>query len=208
GRGRPYFRRGYRGRDTPLRVPAMIPGPEPGVPAPPAEPPRGNCANCGTPLLGEHCYTCGQPVKGLVRHFSSLMGDVFDSVFEWDARTPRTLWPLLARPGHLTLEYFAGRRVRYVSPFRLFFFLAVVAFFVGRLAVSFDDQNPVPVGGDSGIETARSIVEVEQARDRALAEIAASRAKFEDGPAPPDGAVGAVGRRAAEATLRAGETAI
>src|SRR5690606_15565708 len=193
---------------SPAGPASMSTAPDPAAPALPPEPPRGDCANCGTPLLGEHCYACGQPVKGLVRHFSSLVGDVFDSVFEWDARTPRTLWPLLARPGHLTLEYFAGRRVRYVSPFRLFFFMAIVAFFVGRLTISFGDQNPVPVGGDSGIETARSIVEVEQARDRALAEIAASRAKFEDGPAPPDGAVGAVGRRAAEATLRAGETAI
>ncbi len=182
--------------------------PDPAAPARPPEPPRGDCANCGTPLLGEHCYACGQPVKGLVRHFSSLVGDVFDSVFEWDARTPRTLWPLLARPGHLTLEYFAGRRIRYVSPFRLFFFMAIIAFFVGRLTISFGDQNPVPVGGDSGIETARSIVEVEQARDRALARIAAARTKLEGGPGPDDGGVGAVGRRATEASLRAGETAI
>ena len=186
----------------------MIPGPEPGVPAPPAEPPRGNCANCGTPLLGEHCYTCGQPVKGLVRHFSSLMGDVFDSVFDWDARTPRTLWPLLVRPGHLTLEYFAGRRVRYVSPFRLFFFLAVVAFFVGRLAVSFDD-DAVRVGGDSGIETARSIAEVEQARDRALAEIADARARLEaGGQATPPKPGGILGGRGAQAALDTSEVAI
>src|SRR5690606_40517867 len=113
-------------------------GPEPAAPArTPA--PRGACANCGTPLLGDHCYACGQPVKGLVRHFSSIVGDVLDSVFEWDARTPRTLWPLLAKPGYLSLEYLAGRRVRYVSPFRLFFFLAIVAFFVGRLVISADD---------------------------------------------------------------------
>ena len=131
--------------------------------------PQAACANCGTPLLGEHCYACGQPVKGLVRHFSSLVGDVLDSVFEWDSRTPRTLWPLLARPGYLTLEYLAGRRIRYVSPFRLFFFIAVVAFFVGTLPVSFGEDSPVQFGGDSGIETARDIAVVELARDRALA---------------------------------------
>ena len=73
---------------------------------PPAASTHGDCANCGTPLLGEHCYACGQPVKGLVRHFSSLVGDVLDSVFEWDGRLPRTLWPLLAKPGYLTTEYF------------------------------------------------------------------------------------------------------
>ena len=32
---------------------------------PPAASTHGDCANCGTPLLGEHCYACGQPVKGM-----------------------------------------------------------------------------------------------------------------------------------------------
>jgi len=182
----------------------MNSSPEPAAPAPtPA--PRGACANCGTPLLGDHCYACGQPVKGLVRHFSSIVGDVLDSVFEWDARTPRTLWPLLAKPGYLSLEYLAGRRVRYVSPFRLFFFLAIVAFFVGRLVISADDGTgaALNIGGDSGIEVARSIEEVEQARERALAEIGTAREKLRaaaaGGRAPP---------RGADAALDAAETAI
>ena len=190
--------------------------PQPPPAATPAVPPAPGpaCANCGTPLLGEHCYACGQPVKGLVRHFSSLMGDVLDSVFEWDARTPRTLWPLLARPGYLTLEYLAGRRIRYVSPFRLFFFIAVLTFFVGKLTLSFGADNPVQLGGDSGIETARDIAEVEQARDRALARLAAERAELapkiaaaENHARVPN--VGAItGLRTADAALQASETAI
>ncbi|MDB6163402.1 MAG: hypothetical protein JWL98_834, partial [Xanthomonadaceae bacterium] len=91
------------------------------------------CQNCGTPLLGPHCYRCGQPVSGLVRHFTSIMGDALDSILNIDARVFRTLWPLLARPGYLSCEYFAGRRVRYVSPVRLFVFLSIVTFFVARL---------------------------------------------------------------------------
>ena len=172
------------------------------------------CANCGTGLLGEHCYACGQPVKGLVRHFSSLVGDVLDSVFEWDGRTPRTLWPLLARPGYLTREYIAGRRIRYVSPFRLFFFIAVVTFFIGKLTLSFGDENPVQLGGDPGIETARDIAEVEQARDRALAGLAAERAELapkiaaaeDDARIPSVGTI--TGLRTADAALQAAETAI
>jgi hypothetical protein len=54
------------------------------------------CANCGTPLLGPHCYRCGQPVDGLVRHFGSIMGDFLDTVLNIDARVFRTLWPLLS----------------------------------------------------------------------------------------------------------------
>ena len=173
--------------------------------------PRPDCANCGAALMGEHCHACGQPVKGLVRHFSSLVGDVLDSVFDWDSRTPRTVWPLLARPGYLTLEYFAGRRIRYVSPFRLFFFIAVLTFFIGKLTLSFGNESTVQLGGDSGIETALDIAQVEQARDRALARIAASRAELEAGASAAgagDGIGADVGRRTAAAALTAGEAAI
>jgi hypothetical protein len=45
-----------------------------------------------------------------------------------------TLPPLFARPGCLTLEYFAGRRTRYVAPFRLMFWLCLLAFFVSAMA--------------------------------------------------------------------------
>ncbi|MCR6663175.1 MAG: DUF3667 domain-containing protein [Luteimonas sp.] len=149
-------------------------------PPPIPDPDRGNCLNCGIPLLGDHCYACGQPVKGLVRHFSSLVGDFLDSVFDWDGRLPRTTWPLFVRPGHLTLEYFAGHRVRYVSPVRLFFFLAILTFFVGRLVVSFDEgRNPIDLRSNSAIEVARDIGEVEAARDKALAGIARAREELE-----------------------------
>lgn len=158
------------------------------------------CANCGLALLGEYCYACGQPVKGLVRHFSSVVGDVLDSVFSWDSRTPRTLWPLLVRPGFLTREYFDGRRIRYVSPVRLFFFIAVVTFFVGRLTLNFGLDGAVQLGGDSGIETARDIAEVEQARDLALARLETARGDV----AGQGGSAG----RAAEAALRASEEAL
>ena len=84
------------------------------------------CGNCGTELLGETCYQCGQPTKGLVRQFSSIMGDFLDTVLNIDSRVFRTMGPLIFKPGYLTQEYFSGRRIRFVSPVRLFFFLAVL----------------------------------------------------------------------------------
>ena len=100
---------------------------------PPAPPPA--CANCGVPLCGKYCCACGQPVQGLVRHFGSVLGDVMDSVFNIDARIIHTLLPLYFRPGKLTLDYFAGKRTRYVTPFRLVFFLAIIAFFAIQLSL-------------------------------------------------------------------------
>ena len=185
---------------------------------PPAASTHGDCANCGTPLLGEHCYACGQPVKGLVRHFSSLVGDVLDSVFEWDGRLPRTLWPLLAKPGYLTLQYFAGHRIRYVSPFRLFFFLAVLTFFIGKLTVSFGESGGVDFGGDNAIETALTVEEVEKARDEALAALAKAKADVATGVGTATQAAksghdtadtGAdIGRRVSDAAISGGETAV
>jgi len=100
-----------------------------------------HCENCGTPLQGEHCYACGQPTKGLVRHFPSILGDFVDTVFDIDGRIWRTLWPLLFRPGHLTLEYLRGHRVRFVSPVRLFVFLSVLAFLAMQWSIHWDEDT-------------------------------------------------------------------
>jgi len=105
-------------------------------PAPTAQDaPKLVCANCGAELLGPHCYACGQPIKGMVRHLTSILADVADTVLNIDSRIFRTLKPLLLRPGYLTNEYLAGRRVRYVTPFRLYFFLSVIAFLVMQISL-------------------------------------------------------------------------
>jgi hypothetical protein len=132
------------------------------------------CQNCGKPLLGDHCYSCGQPTKGLVRQFSSIVGDFLDSVFEWDSRTVRTVGPLLYRPGHLTTEYFAGRRVRYVSPVRLFVFLCLVSFFALQFAVDID----IPGGTERStpFDDADSVEQLEQIRDERLQTLRAEQA--------------------------------
>src|SRR3954466_16336822 len=140
--------------------------------------PGAACQNCGAPLLGPHCYRCGQPVTGLVRHFTSVVGDFLDTVLNIDARAFRTLWPLFAKPAYLSCEYFAGRRVRYVSPVRLFVFLSIVTFFVARLTLS--------LGGDAiqfnddAIANATTVSQVEGLRDKALAKLSRSRAEVHD----------------------------
>jgi hypothetical protein len=145
------------------------------------EAPAPVCQNCGTPLLGPHCYRCGQPVNGLVRHFSSIVGDFLDSVLNIDARVFRTLWPLFARPAALTCEYFAGRRVRYVSPVRLFVFLSILTFFIARLTVNLSG-DAIELGDNSAISSATSVAQVEKLRDDAIAKMEAGRRRGRDVP--------------------------
>jgi hypothetical protein len=134
------------------------------------------CANCGAPMHGPYCYACGQPEKGMIRQLASVLSDVLDTVFNIDSRVFRSLFPLYFRPGYLTLEYFAGRRVRYVTPFRLFFFLCLVAFFAIQLALNISDSSfnsnfNWNLGHHEEIESAPTEADVQKRTERALASI-------------------------------------
>ncbi|QIL91130.1 DUF3667 domain-containing protein [Microbulbifer sp. SH-1] len=162
---------------------------------PSAAPNAARCGNCAEPLLGPHCYACGQPEKSLVRQFPELLGDFFGTVFGLDSRIARTFGPLLLNPGFLTNEYFAGRRVRYVSPVRLFVFLCLTAFFAAKLSsdwkttFNFNDSTTSQAMAESNLDqmehsiaTATSVEEVLRQRDLALAEIAEVARESSDVP--------------------------
>ena len=97
----------------------------------PPEPPQPLtlvCANCGSALDGEYCAACGQrhePHLHTVAHFAA---EAFESISHADSRLWKTLWYLLSRPGFLTREFFEGKRVRYLPPFRLYLVISVVFF--------------------------------------------------------------------------------
>ncbi|PCO04972.1 DUF3667 domain-containing protein [Microbulbifer flavimaris] len=144
---------------------------------PPAELLRTPCANCGEPLQGRFCHACGQSRDGMIRRFSNVLSDFLNTVFALDSRLVRSLVPLYFRPGFLTAEYVAGRRIRYVGPVQLFVFLCITAFFA--LQVSSDWETPFAMGKDgeriaafdANFASAESIEEVERIRDQALAGI-------------------------------------
>ena len=82
--------------------------------------PAGDCLNCGTALAGDFCHRCGQKSTPPVLPARALLAGAADDLLSWDARLVRTLRALLLRPGWLTREYLAGRRVDHVPPFRLY----------------------------------------------------------------------------------------
>ncbi len=140
------------------------------APAPPAaaaDPTA--CPNCREPLLGAFCYACGQPRKGFIRHLSGIAADFLDTIFNIDSRTFQTLFPLFFRPGFLSIEYFDGRRVRYVTPLRLYFFISVLAFLAVSWVTHIDTQSDrdtalVGAAGTQGLDAR----EIEQQRRAAL----------------------------------------
>ena len=89
-----------------------------------------HCLNCQTPATGKFCAECGQENEDQTVAVKLLARDLLSDVASFDSKLLRTLAPLIIRPGFLTNEYNAGRRVRYLSPFKLYLTLSVLFFLV------------------------------------------------------------------------------
>lgn len=85
------------------------------------QPNAGVCAECGAPFSGPFCSQCGEHV--LDRHSLTLahflQHNLLHELSHVDGKIFSTFRYLLFRPGFLTVEYFAGRRRRYINPVRL-----------------------------------------------------------------------------------------
>ena len=100
------------------------------------------CANCHTALDGPYCSQCGQHATDLHRPFRQWVSQLIDDAFSLDTRLVRTLGPLLFRPGAVTADYLAGRRVAYVPPLRSYLIAALIFF---GLFTLFPVRGPVTV---------------------------------------------------------------
>ena len=103
----------------------------------------GNCLNCGNPVSGNYCDSCGQPLH-VHRSIGALWHDILHGVLHFEGKFWRTL-PLLAwRPGDLTRRYIHGERAKFISPMALFLFsifmmFAVFSFLGDPFSSSSDD---------------------------------------------------------------------
>ena len=88
------------------------------------------CENCGAPMAGPFCAQCGQAAVDYRRSFRHVIVDILDSFLNWDSKFFATIGWLIARPWHLTNQFLAGRRVRYVHPLRLYLLVSILFFFV------------------------------------------------------------------------------
>src|SRR5262249_19044140 len=87
------------------------------------------CPNCGTEFLGDYCHCCGEhshltdelTLKHFVLHITHDLTHL-------DAKVFTTLRYLFTRPGFLTREFIAGKRVRYMRPFSLFLVACAIFF--------------------------------------------------------------------------------
>ena len=87
------------------------------------------CNNCDSILYGLYCSSCGQREHEKLS-FSEIKKDFFDDIFDYDARLLSSLKYLLLKPGFLTLEYWKGKRVKHLQPFKIYLITSVLYYLV------------------------------------------------------------------------------
>ncbi|WP_461451879.1 DUF3667 domain-containing protein [Mucilaginibacter sp.] len=87
-----------------------------------------DCLNCGFKLQGKFCYNCGQENLQMKESFGHMMNHAISDYFHFDDQFFSTIKPLFLKPGFLSNEYMAGRRIRYLHPVKMYIFISLVYF--------------------------------------------------------------------------------
>ncbi len=109
-----------------------------------------HCENCAAPLYGPYCSSCGQHAHSSARSVLALAQDALHDLTHIEGRFWPTLKFLIAKPGRLTQEYFAGRRTLYAPPFRLYLVLSVMFFALSSLIDRVDPAKSPVVAKTAG----------------------------------------------------------
>jgi hypothetical protein len=126
--------------------------------------PPAHCKNCDAVLLGRYCANCSQAADVHVPSTMELVHDLLEGLTHSDSRLWRTLKFLWFKPGRLTQEFIAGRRVAYLPPFRLYLILSIVFFLIASLmhirgeAIQFDNAlKPAGAQGAARVTGCRDL---------------------------------------------------
>ena len=89
-----------------------------------------NCLNCNTLVAGRYCQKCGQENIEPKESFWQLITHFFNDVTHFDGKFFTSIKVLLFKPGFLSAEYVAGKRMRYLNPIRIYLFTSAIFFLV------------------------------------------------------------------------------
>jgi hypothetical protein len=106
------------------------------------------CLNCGAVLTGRWCGQCGQRVAPVRPTLHELLHEAVHELAHVDGKLIRTAM-LLFKPGELTAEFLAGKRVRSVTPVRVYLLCSLLFFGVVSLVPTGKLHVSITRGGDA-----------------------------------------------------------
>ncbi|WP_228027924.1 DUF3667 domain-containing protein [Costertonia aggregata] len=97
------------------------------------------CTNCKHPLdiSDKYCPSCSQANSTKKLTLKDFFDEFFASMISYDSRLLKTLSALMLRPGKITKDYIAGKRICYTNPFRFLLSLTIVYFLMMSLSGDF-----------------------------------------------------------------------
>ena len=107
------------------------------------------CASCGAKLKGDYCRKCGEKKIIPERDFSlrKFLNQTMGHFVHFDSKLLRSGWLLFSKPGFLTMEWIAGRRVGYMKPLQLFVVAGLLFyFFLPTVQAYFTDPHDLITG--------------------------------------------------------------
>lgn len=140
------------------------------------------CRNCGASLHGSYCSQCGQYDAPPDPTLRDLIADAWDALTNLDGKVLTSVKLLLLKPGALTVEYLAGRRARYLAPFRLYLLCSVAFFLLNSIDKPRQDADPVgrrAVEADSITAAMDSLARAGAVRGSGSERASRSRSPFE-----------------------------
>jgi hypothetical protein len=102
-----------------------------------------DCLNCGHPLdlSDKYCPNCSQANSTKKLTLFDFFEEFFANYFSYDSKLWLTLTALLLKPGKITKEYIAGKRLSYTNPFRFLLSLSIVYFLIISFNSEFETLN-------------------------------------------------------------------
>ncbi len=86
------------------------------------------CLNCGESLQGRYCHNCGQENIELREPIGRVFLRLFEGLTYFDSKFFKTSLPLLFKPGYLTRQYLGGKKLSFLNPVKMYFFLSFIYF--------------------------------------------------------------------------------
>lgn len=88
-----------------------------------------DCKTCGSDRAEKYCPVCGEqtfhPHQLYLKHFAE---ETFEGFIHFDSKFFRTVKLLVTRPGQLSVDFAAGKRVMYMKPIPFFLVVNLIFF--------------------------------------------------------------------------------
>ncbi|NRR29143.1 DUF3667 domain-containing protein [Oxalobacteraceae bacterium] len=97
-----------------------------------------HCYNCKAPVSANFCAECGQETRLHAASVREFLHEFIGHYVALEGKLWGTVGRLLFRPGALTNEYIAGRRVRFVQPLRIYLTMSVLFFALLKMTNGFE----------------------------------------------------------------------